>query len=115
MTKQRSLAQIASILAAEGFTDHAANEVKRYWRRKVVTGRQQQRIERVKAAFSKICDEKLSGADKIVMGKYIGVLMSAQFDTGLRLGLMTLLFDLEEKVAERNRPGRVRFLSERGT
>lgn len=94
----RSLAAIAEILAAEGFGDYAANEVKRYWRRRVVSPRQLKRLDAIKAAFGKMVSEKLDEQDRIVMGKYMSVMMAAQFDTGLRLGLMTLVNDLAGKV-----------------
>lgn len=94
----RVLGHIAEILGAEGFTDFAANEVKRYWKRRVVSDRQQGRIKQITKAFGQMVTEKLDERDKIVLGKYIAMLSAAQFDTGLRLGLMTLATELDAKV-----------------
>lgn len=94
----RHLGAIAKILAAEGFSEFAANEIKRYWRRRVVSPRQYGRLKQIKAAFGKMVTEKLDERDRIVLGKYMGMCMAAQFDTGLRLGLMTLVAELDGQI-----------------
>jgi hypothetical protein len=91
MSRHCTLDAIAKLLGGEGFSERSANEVKRYWFRRVpTTSRAQKRLRALKRAFGAMVAEKLDDRDKVLLGKFISVLMRAQFDTGLRLGLMTL-------------------------
>lgn len=50
--KINSAVVVARLLGTEGFTDHVANEVKRYWmHRSGLTDRQRKSIERLKTEF----------------------------------------------------------------
>jgi hypothetical protein len=89
-SKQSSLSAIANLLGGEGFSEYAANEVRRYWFARHVTREGKRRLGKVKKAFGEMVAEKLDERDQLVLGKFISVLCKAQFDTGLRLGLMTL-------------------------
>lgn len=94
--KNRRLEAIAKIIGAEGFTDFAANEVKRYWRRRVITPDGRKRVGKIRRAFGEVA-ARLPAGDQLILGKYISILCKEQFETGLRLGLMTLVADLSEE------------------
>ncbi len=83
---------IARLLGTEGFTDHVAAQVKRYWmHRSGLTDRQRRSIERLKKEFGVIMNDKLGEGERLIVGKYFGLLMRMQFDTGLKIGLQSLL------------------------
>lgn len=83
---------IARLLGTEGFTDHVAAQVKRYWmHRSGLTDRQRKSIERLKKEFGLIMNDKLGEGERLIVGKYLGLLMRMQFDTGLKIGLQSLL------------------------
>ncbi len=77
---------IARLLSTEGFSDHVSGEIKRYALRQATRG-QRQRWKNYKRAFSELVLAKLSEADRLVLGKMIGVMCKMHFDTGLRMGL----------------------------
>jgi hypothetical protein len=82
---------IARMLGTEGFTDHVAAQVKRYWmHRSGLTDRQRKSIERLKKEFGEIMHGMNEG-QRLIIGKYIGLLMRMQFDTGLKIGIQALL------------------------
>lgn len=78
---------IARLLGTEGYTDFVANQVKRYWmRRSGLTDRQRDSIERLKDSFGQIM-AKVSEGERLIIGRYFGLLMKMQFETGLKIGL----------------------------
>lgn len=78
---------VARLLATEGFTDHTANEVERYWKRRSgLSPRQERQIKRLEAELSEIM-KSLSAGDRLVIGRFIGLRMKMAFDTGLKIGL----------------------------
>lgn len=82
---------IARLLGTEGFTDHVAAQVKRYWmHRSGLTDRQRKSIERLKKEFGEIMHGMNEG-QRLIIGKYFGLLMRMQFDTGLKIGIQALL------------------------
>jgi hypothetical protein len=102
-----TLHALAAVLGGEGFGEHAANEVKRYWNRRVMSDRQAGRVERIRSAFSQMVADKLDDRDRVVLGKFLGLLCKCHFDTGLRLGLMTLAAEFgREKEPEAPAPPR---------
>lgn len=87
----QSAVVIARLLGTEGFTDHVAAQVKRYWlHRSGLTDRQRKSIERLKKEFGEIMHGMTEG-QRLIIGKYIGLLMRMQFDTGLKIGIQALL------------------------
>lgn len=82
---------IARLLGTEGFTDHVAAQVKRYWmHRSGLTDRQRKSIERLKKEFGEIM-HGLGEGERLIVGKYVGLLMRMQFDTGLKIGIQSLV------------------------
>ena len=89
--RMNSAVVIARMLGTEGFTDHVAAQVKRYWmHRSGLTDRQRKSIERLKKEFGEIMHGMNEG-QRLIIGKYIGLLMRMQFDTGLKIGIQALL------------------------
>lgn len=89
---------IARLLGTEGFTDHTAAQVKRYWmHRSGLTERQRKSIERLKKEFGAIMNSKLGEGERLIIGKYIGLLMRMGFDTGLKIGIQALLTESGNK------------------
>lgn len=73
MSRINSAVVIAKLLGTEGFSDHVANQVEKYWRgRSGLTERQQKSISRLEKEITRIC-ESLSEGDKLVLGKFIGL------------------------------------------
>ena len=92
----RGAQDIAQVLGTAGYTDYAASCIKRYWRRNcVVTDLQKKRHAGIVRAFAESVLPTLTDAQKKVLGRYISMLNRAQFDTGLRIGLTTRMFDAE--------------------
>jgi hypothetical protein len=82
---------IARLLGTEGFTEHVASQVKRYWmHRSGLTERQRKSIARLKKEFGEIMHGMNEG-QRLIIGKYFGLLMRMQFDTGLKIGIQALL------------------------
>jgi hypothetical protein len=78
---------VARLLATEGFTDHTANEVERYWKRRSgLSPRQHRQIAKLEAELSEMTKE-MSAAERLVLGRFIGLRMKMAFDTGLKIGL----------------------------
>jgi hypothetical protein len=102
---------IAKLLATEGFTDFLANGIEQYWRKKSgLTDRQKKQIARLDNEVARIMAASTEG-DRQIMGRFIGLHKKMSFDTGLRIGLMTLVFRLSEEidasfVSEQERPAK---------
>ena len=83
----RSSVVIAKLLSSEGFTDHVANEVERYWKHSSgLTDRQQRKIEQLERDLSELCANMTTG-QRMVLGRFIGLQKKMSFETGLRIGL----------------------------
>src|ERR1044071_5949512 len=94
----KSAVVIAKLLGTEGFTEHVANEVKRYWmHRSGLTERQQRSIVRLKKEFGEIM-HSLDEGERLIVGKYFGLLMRQQFDVGLKIGIQTIATITEHDV-----------------
>lgn len=94
----KSAVAIAQLLDCEGFSDHTANQVKRYWMASVCKRHEKMRIARKRKAFQEMAKAKLTDGDRIILGKWISVIMKQSFDTGLRMGLTASLHPLAEEV-----------------
>lgn len=86
--KINSAIVIARLISAEGFNDHVANQVGKYYREAIgLTDRQKKKITRLSRELSRIAQEKLSEGDRHVLGRFIGLHKKMSFDVGLRVGL----------------------------
>jgi hypothetical protein len=89
---KKSIYLIAKLLGTSGFDSHAASCIKKYFKSRHMNKRQYNRYLKAKKAFSTMCHEKLNDADRIVLGKMMGLFQKMMFDTGLRIGLTAQLF-----------------------
>jgi len=62
-----------------------------------LTDRQYQSIVRLKKEFGAIMHE-LDEGERLIVGKYVGLLMRQQFDTGLKIGIQTIATITEHDV-----------------
>jgi hypothetical protein len=93
-----SCAVIARLLAAEGFGDFEANAVENYWRKRSgLSDRQKRQIARLDKEIARIMANAPEG-DRRIIGRFIGLHKKMSFDTGMRIGLMTLIWRLGEEV-----------------
>jgi hypothetical protein len=81
----RSSTVLAQMLDAEGWTDHAANQIEGWWRRARIE-KDFPEIDRLKVGISRIA-EGLSEEDRKILGRFVGLHMRMGLDTGLRMGL----------------------------
>jgi len=96
----KSSLSVAKLLDSEGYSDHTANQIRRYWHKNcVLTERQEKRAAGIHKAFSDHVASKLTESQRLVMGKYIALLNRANFETGLRMGLTVRLFPGEEEMS----------------
>ncbi len=87
----KSSVVIARLLKSDGFTDHVANQVLKYWRNAAgLTERQKRQMDGLQTELSDITG-KLTAGERMVIGRFFGLRIKAAFDTGLRIGLMTSL------------------------
>lgn len=93
---KRTLHAVASLLGGGGWNDEVSNTIRRWWRRNRMTEHRKKRLERGQRAFQAMVTEKLDDRDRLVLGRYIGLLVRQHFDAGLTMGLLTRL-DSEEK------------------
>lgn len=94
----RSAVVIARLLSTEGFTDHVANQVESYWKRAAgLTDRQRTQLGKVEASFSEIAST-LTVAQRLVIGRFIGLHKKMSFETGLRIGLQTYAQKVDKDV-----------------
>lgn len=85
MSTPRSSVVIAKLLGSEGFSDHVANMVEKYWLRTILRGRGKAR--NLEKAFSEQVVPKLNDGDKLILGKFISLHKKMSFDVGIRIGL----------------------------
>lgn len=87
MSNINSAVVIARLLGCEGFTDHLANQIERYWRRSSgLTDRQERQIVKLDMAIAEIAN-KLDVKERLALGRFIGLHKKMSFDTGLRIGM----------------------------
>jgi hypothetical protein len=89
---------VARLLATEGFTDHTANQVERYWKRRSgLSPRQHRQLKQLETELSEIM-KGLSAAERLVVGRFIGLRMKMAFDTGLKIGLQAFAQQTDKPV-----------------
>lgn len=91
---------IAKALSSDGFTDHIAGCVEKYWKQNSgLTDRQKRSIAKLREEITRMTST-MSVGDKLILGKFIGLHKKMSFDVGLRIGLTTFAHlnakDLEE-------------------
>lgn len=92
----RSSVVIAKLLKSEGFSDHVANMVERYWMKNICRGR------RKKLNLAKELGQlslKLTDGEKLILGKFIAWHKRMSFDVGLRIGLTAFARKLDKEYA----------------
>jgi hypothetical protein len=82
----RSSVAIARLLDSEGFTDHVGNVVERYWMKNICGHGAHRRYRKMDKEVGEMC-QKLTDAEKLILGKFIALHKRMSFDTGLRIGL----------------------------
>lgn len=85
----KSAVVIARLLKTEGFTPYLANCIRKY-ALSLATNGQRRRWTRVKKAFSELMRDKVTEAEKKLIGVFIGTMQRMAFETGLRVGLGAL-------------------------
>lgn len=83
----KSAIKIAQLLDCEGFTDHTANELERYWKTVTrLTQRQRSQLARLETAITEWCHD-MPEEKRLLMGRFIGLHKKMSFEVGLRMGL----------------------------
>lgn len=78
---------IGKLLDTEGFSDYTANRVEQWWiRNRVKTNGQHQRLKKLEESFSEMC-QKMTQAEKYLLGKFIGLKVKQGFEAGIAIGL----------------------------
>jgi hypothetical protein len=86
MSRMNSSVVIARLLDSEGFSEFAQNATERYWMRSICDPRRRRKYRKLDKELSAIA-EKLTDAEKLILGKFISLHKRMAFDTGLRIGL----------------------------
>jgi hypothetical protein len=81
----KSAVVIAKLLDAEGFSDHVANQVEKYWLH-VVNASARKKHRRLERNIAEMC-KKFDDGEKLILGKFISMHKAMSFQTGLRIGL----------------------------
>jgi hypothetical protein len=102
--RMNSAFQIAKAMDCEGFTDHTASLVERYWKRNVMTYRKARQIARLEQALADMA-ANMSVGDRLVLGKFVGLHKKMAFDTGLRMGLTCMAMQNPQDYSEREIAG----------
>ena len=84
--KMKSSVVIARLLGSEGFSDHVANMVERYWMKNICRPGGRKKYRKFEKEITVMCS-KLTDAEKMILGKFISVHKRMSFDTGLSIGL----------------------------
>lgn len=84
--RNKSSVIIANLLDSEGFSDHVANSVEQYWMKNICRTPAKRRVRKLDKEITEMC-KKFTDAEKLVLGKFIGIHKKMSFDTGLRIGL----------------------------
>lgn len=85
MGRARSAVIIARLLDSEGFTDHTAQAVMRYGT-SLATPQTKKRYKRVRKNAKEVLN-RLTPAERMLVGRFISHQLRAGFDCGLRVGL----------------------------
>jgi hypothetical protein len=97
---KRSAVVIARLLATEGFTDHTANQVERYWKeRSGLNARQRRQIERLEAEVSALTKD-MTVAQRLALGRFIGLHKKMSFDVGLKIGMQAFAQRTDKPIEE---------------
>ncbi len=92
----RSSVVIARLLDSEGFTDHTANQIERYWKKVArLSPRQQRQILRLEKEIASMA-AGLTEGQRLAMGRFIGLHKKMSFETGLRIGLTAYLMRVRQ-------------------
>lgn len=82
---------IARHLGAEGFTPYVANRVESYWKnRSGLNTRQRKQIKKLEADISVMCKD-MTAAQRLALGRFIGLHKKMAFDTGLTIGIQAFV------------------------
>jgi hypothetical protein len=81
---------IAELLSTEGFNEHTSSMITKYALHQATQG-QRHRFRKFKRMFSAMVKEKLTDADRLILGKFMAVKFKMHMDTGLRMGLTAYL------------------------
>ena len=94
-----SVVAIARLLDGDGFTEHVANQVRRYWNHCVApTDRQRERWAKKEKTFKETVSPHLTDAQKTALGEFITLQEKRSFDAGLRIGLTTRMYDFNSEL-----------------
>jgi len=97
---KRSAVVIARLLATEGFTDHTANQVERYWKEKAgLNERQRRQIKRLEDEVSAMTKD-MTVAQRLVLGRFIGLHKKMSFDARLKIGLQAFAQRTDKPIEE---------------
>lgn len=91
-----TLHAVANLLGSSGWNEAATNVIKRWWRANRMDEYRERRLDKNRRAFSAMVAEKLDERDKIVLGRYIGLLCRQHFDAGLTMGLTSRIAEGQE-------------------
>ena len=83
----RSSVVIARLLASQGYDSYVAEQIERYNRKTSgLSNRQKQALDETAKELSEMC-KKLTKAERLLLGRFIGYQCRINFDTGLKIGL----------------------------
>lgn len=96
---------IGRLLCAEGFTDRLAHMIEKYWKTSVMHGgrRTLSRMERMDSEISELC-KNMTEAQKLLLGRFIGLHKRMSFDAGLRIGLAAYAVKVDKIIEETKLP-----------
>lgn len=92
----RSSVVIAQLLDSEGFSDHVANIVEKYWLKNICKGSMRKRHRKFEQDITAMC-RKLTDGERMILGKFISMHKRMSFDTGLRIGLTTFARKIDKE------------------
>lgn len=96
----RSSVVIAKLLASEGFNDYVQNCVETYWKHSSgLTERQRTKLENMKKEFGEFMKD-CTEAEKLLVGRFIGLHKKMAFDTGLRIGLAAFANQMDKELPD---------------
>lgn len=97
----KSSVVIGQLLDSEGFSDHTAACVEKWFKRNCVpTERQHRQIERIEREIAEWC-ASLPASKRLLLGKFVGFHKKMGFTAGLHIGL-TCMAVKNDKDVDRN-------------
>jgi hypothetical protein len=98
-SNKSSAVVVARLLSTEGFTPHLANQIERYWRTNtILSPRQSKQFKQLEEAIARLAAEKLDVADRLALGRFIGLHKKMSFDAGLRIGIQAFATKNDKEV-----------------